>query len=114
MLHDFDYNKLLDICVTSFAQSSFNKLSGLDFSEISDFWRTDEALFLSPKYSESEPRSCLRFLPKQNLSTSKNSFSFVYLKKSREIFVIAIIAESTFGGGKNAPAGTLDIILGVP
>ena len=55
------------------------------------------------------------FCEKPFLTSSKNFASCAGLSKFfREIFSTASIAESTFGGGENAPAGTVFMYFGVP
>lgn len=54
------------------------------------------------------------FWEKAIFASSKNRFSSItfFLKKSEEMPLIFIIAESTFGFGQKQEDGTLDIILG--
>src|SRR3990167_5388792 len=60
-------------------------------------------------------RNIFRFWPKAFLMSAKNRASCAaFLKLPREISETRRMAESTFGGGENAPAGTVFIYFGVP
>ena|SRR3989344_2230854 len=97
-------------------QFSKENSSGLEFGTRPVFFIFFSAVFLSPKKSPREFESFFLFCENAVFRSVKNFFwSMPFLeKKSSEMFVIFIIAESTFGFGQNADAGVFFTISGFP
>lgn len=93
--------------------------SGRTCGEILSVRSVSRAVSLSTlQNSDNTLTNCFRFDENPFLIRIKKSDSlqpsFLLVKKSREICSICKIAESTFGGGLNAPAGTFAMIFGLP